>query len=168
MTGVRWWRVRRLRDELIAAPPSGAAQVVYITVFFLLDIFSWGLNTELFSLSHPASRSYWLSIGLALPTVKLLGPVVTYLCYRPAPASRFTDRFFALSTPIRVQVLLFMLLLLVPFWLVRIFIEGVLDLDRGSLLGGAGVGIFWLGFNLWHYTWLAFRMRSFRSATRHS
>ena len=133
----------------------------YLTVFLVLEIFSWGLDTEIFKFAAPQNRSYWLSVFLVLIVVKLLGPCASYRAYRPADPARFTDRFIALSCPIRVRVLTFLLMALLPLWFVIRLIEGFLHLPKGGLLQGSQVGLFWLAFNLWHYIWLAMTLKPF-------
>jgi hypothetical protein len=156
-----WWRIRPLRKDLDAAPPSGPAQVVYLTVFLVFEIFSWGLDTEIFHFAGNDNRSYWLSVALGLIAVKLLGPCVAYLAYRPGDPTRFTDRFIALSCPIRLRVLIFLLIALIPSLFITRWAEVVWHLPKGGLSEGNEVGLFWLAFNLWHYAWLAITLRAF-------
>jgi hypothetical protein len=143
-------------------PPSGPAQAGYLTVFLVLEIFSWGLDTEVFKFAHDDNRSYWLPVALALIAVKLLGPFLSYLACRPADPARFTDRFFALSCPIRLRVLISLLAALIPALFVARMIEVFLHLPKEGLFQGNEAGCFWLAFNIWHYVWLAITLRAFR------
>ncbi len=154
------WRIRPLREDLVAGPPSGPAQVGYLTAFLVFEIFSWGLDTEIYHFARNDERSYWLSVALGLIVVKLLGPCAAYLAYRPGDPARFTDRFIALSCPIRFRVLIFLLIALLPSRFITGFSEAFWHLPKGGLLQGNGVGLFWLAFNLWHYVWLSITLRA--------
>jgi hypothetical protein len=158
----RWWRIQRLQRELAAQSLPLTAQLGYLTLFLFIEIFSWGLDTEVFGFSwNDQPRAYWSSIGIPLFAVKLLGPWLCYVAYRPADPRRFLERFFALSGPIRNWILLLLLLGILPARAIARFAEAFLHLQRGTIFGGAGVGIFWLLFDIAHYAWLAASLRFF-------
>jgi hypothetical protein len=137
---------------LIEGRISASAQVQYLFWFLVVEIFSWGLDTTAFNFEWPEAPTAISGLGLWILLVKLAGPVLAYAANGGRSGQDFLVRFFALSFPIRVRCLVAILLLAIP---ARV---------TSPLLSGAS--LFWLCFNVLHYTGLIVSLRKLHTNSR--
>jgi len=161
-TQVRSWSIARAVHDLRAGEVKAFQQVQYLLAFLVLEIFSWGVDTEIFKFSWNDVKTYSAPVGVGICVVKLLGPYAAYWANGGRQGSDFLNRFLTLSLPIRVRCLVLLLLLALPARALAGFLHGVRGTQTGDAFAGVGVGLFWLAFNLAHYAWLAFTLRGLR------
>src|SRR5882724_9983599 len=75
---VRSWSLARAVRDLRAGEIKAFQQVQYLLAFLVLEIFSWGVDTEIFQFSWNDVKTYSAPIGVGILAVKLLGPYAAY------------------------------------------------------------------------------------------
>lgn len=159
---VRSWSLARAVGDLRAGEVKAFQQVQYLLAFLVLEIFSWGVDTEIFKFSWNDVKTYSAPVGIGICVVKLLGPYAAYLANGGRQGSDLLNRFLTLSLPIRVRCLVLLPLLALPARALAGFLHRMQGAPAGDAFAGVGAGLFWLAFNLAHYAWLAFTLRGLR------
>jgi hypothetical protein len=161
-TQVRSWSIVRAASDLRAGEITALQQIQYLLAFLAFELFSWGVDTEVFAFSWNDAKTLSAPIGMGILVVKLLGPYVVYLANGGRAGSDLLNRFIVLSLPIRVRCLVLLLLLAWPARILAAFIQGFRGAPTGDLFAGVGAGLFWLYFSIAHYAWLSLTLRGLR------
>lgn len=166
---LRWWKLAQSQQDLLALSVPASAQIQYLIWFLVIELFSWGVNTEQYTFGWQKGSIYGDAFGVATIIVKVIGPILAYRANGGSDGQDFLLRFFTLSFPIRVRSVVLILLLAAPAAIVEGAFSGIaaaMNFEYERVYQTAKIGFFWLAFNMLHYVWLSRSMRELRRQTR--
>ncbi len=163
---IRWFSVRGAAEDAEQGRIGASAQIQYLATFLAIELFAWGADTMMYSFAWEDNRSNSDFVAIPLFVIKIIGPVLAYFSNGGRRGRDFLLRFFALSFPICWRLLAAELLAIPLIWLAATFAEARFSIPHQPAFRGLGAGIFWLLFNLGHYSVLCIVLGKLRKQPR--